>query len=550
VSALQALRDMAGQKLGRGGRPLRIAYGRMFHEANAYSPLSTTREDFERMHSLEGDALAKAASLGGSELAGYMAHAELSGFVAAARAAGGVTTVPLASRLAVPGGPLTLECFEWIASDLVARIREARADGPLDGVYLALHGSMEVKDLGEAPEAVLLRRVRAALDPDAMIAVSYDLHGNLSSGLVDPADVLIAYRTNPHWDLAPTGFRAGSRLIRALRGRIRPVHAWRKLPVILGGGVTIDFLAPMRKVFRLMRRMEDDPRVVSVSLFMVHPYTSAEDLAWAVHVSTDGDEALADQLADQLADAAWAERSVALPALRSVAQAVDEVARSRSVLRRLGPVTLVDVDDIVGAGAPGGNTQFVAELAKDGRGLVALVPVHDPAVVAAAWDAPVGSAIDVTWRGTPGYGQPEVPLRAIVAAKHTSDFGRIVRLTIGGSLHVAVSERPPLPIHPKFWRELGVDPRKADLIVQKNFFHYRIFYAAISFVHIPTVSFGATSFDRVRSRKYRVPMHPAAQLADWRPSDPELRRARTPLRDEDGHRVARQRVGGRRSVEA
>src|SRR6185295_9991528 len=107
-----------------------------------------------------------------------------------------------------------------------------------DGLYLALHGSMEVRDLGEAPEAVILRRAREALGPDAKIAVSYDLHGNLSEGLVAPVDVLVAYRTNPHWDLAPTGFRAGSRLVRALRGHIHPVHAWRKLPVILGGGTT------------------------------------------------------------------------------------------------------------------------------------------------------------------------------------------------------------------------------------------------------------------------------------------------------------------------
>ncbi|HEX7603903.1 MAG TPA: M81 family metallopeptidase [Polyangiaceae bacterium] len=511
--------------LGRGGRPLRIGYGRVFHEANAYSPLSTTREDFERMHSLEGEALAQAASLRGSELAGYMAHAELSGFVQAARAAGNVTTIPLASRLAVPGGPLTAECFEWIVSDLVARIRAA---GPLDGLYLALHGSMEVRDLGEAPEAVLLRRVREALGPEAKIAVSYDLHANLSEGLVEPVDVLVAYRTNPHWDLAPTGFRAGSRLIRTLRGRIHPVHAWRKLPVVLGGGVTIDFLAPMRKVFRLMRKMEDDPRVVSASLFMVHPYTSADDLGWAVHVSTDGDPGLASKLADQLADAAWAEREVQLPPLFSIADAIDEAVRSP--WRRLGPVTLVDVDDIVGAGAPGGNTQFVAALARDTRGLTSLVPVHDPAALAATWDVPLGTTVKVVLRGTPGYGQPEVPLETTVSARHTSDFGRIVRLTIG-SLHVAVSERPPLPIHPKFWRELGIDPRRADLIVQKNFFHYRMFYAAISFAHLPTVSHGATSFDRVRTRKYRVPVHPAAKLADWRPSDPALRgpRPKSPL---------------------
>ncbi|HSQ63007.1 MAG TPA: M81 family metallopeptidase [Polyangiaceae bacterium] len=508
------------RKLGRGGRPLRIAYARIFHEANAYSPLSTTREDFERMLSLEGEALGRATTLRGSELAGYMAHAELTGFVQAARAAGDVTTIPLASRIAVSGGPITPECFEWLVSDLAERIRAA---GPLDGIYLALHGSMEVRDLAEAPEAVLLRRVREALGPDAKIAVSCDLHANLSEGLLSPVDVLVAYRTNPHWDLAPTGFRAGSRLIRVLRGQIHPVHAWRKLPVVLGGGVTIDFLAPMRKVFRRMRKMESDPRVVSASLFMVHPYTSADDMGWAVHVSTDGDPELANELAEELADAAWAEREVELPELFSVADAIEQAVRSP--WRRLGPVTLVDVDDIVGAGAPGGNTQIVAELVRNDRGLVSLVPVHDPAAVLATWDVPEGTRVKVVLRGTPGYGQPEVPLEAVVSAKQKSDFGRIVRLS-AGKLHVAVSERPPLPIHPKFWRELGIDPRRADLIVQKNFFHYRIFYAAISFAHIPTVSHGATSFDRVRNRSYRVPMHPASKLTDWRPSDPVLRRPR------------------------
>ncbi len=511
-------------KLGRGGRPLRIAYGRIFHEANAASPLATTREDFERMHSLEAEALVRATSLRGSELEGYVAHAELTGFVQAARLAGEVTTVPLSSRLAVPGGPLTAECFEWLVSDLVRRIREA---GRLDGLYLALHGSMEVLGLGEAPEAVLLRRAREALGPEPRIAVSYDLHANLSEGLVAPVDVLVAYRTNPHRDLAPTGFRAGSRLIRALRGEIRPVHAWRKLPMVLGGGVTIDFLAPMRKVFRQMRKLEDEPGVISASLFMVHPFTSADDLGWAVHVSTDGDPELAGRLADRLADQAWASREVALPRFFPAAAALDEAARSS--WRRLGPVTLVDVDDVVGAGAPGGNTRLIAELVADPRGLIALVPVHDPGALAATWDLPQGTEVNVLLRGTPGYGQPEIPLQATVAARCMTDFGRIVRLQ-AGSLHVAVSERPPLPIHPKFWRELGVEPRRADVIVQKNFFHYRMFYAAISFSHLPVTTRGATSFDRVISREYRVPVHPSARLSDWRPSDRALRGPRAPDR--------------------
>jgi microcystin degradation protein MlrC len=258
-------------QLGRGGRPLRIGYGRIFHEANAYSPVPTTMADFERMHHLGGEALAAATTLRGVELKSFMPHGELTGFRQAARLAGNVKTVPLQSSFAVPGGPMVRADFEALVSGLSEMIR---SDGRLDGVYLALHGSMQVEGLDEAPEAYIIRRAREALGPEPRIAVSYDLHANLSAGLVDPVDVLVAYRTNPHWDLAPTGFRAGNRLIRVLRGACRPVHAWRKLPIILGGGVTIDFLAPMRAVFRRMRRLEDDPRVLSASLFMVHPYTT------------------------------------------------------------------------------------------------------------------------------------------------------------------------------------------------------------------------------------------------------------------------------------
>ncbi len=512
---------MRKPQLGRGGGRLRIAYGRIFHEACAFSPLRTTREDFERMHRVEGDELAAVATLRGTELKSFFPHAELTGFCQAANVAGKVETVPLASSFAIPNGPLTRECFDWLVDDLAERLQQAQASGgALDGVYLALHGSMQVDDLDEAPEAAILRRVRDALGADAMIAASFDLHANLSPGIADALDVLVSYRRNPHWDLAPAGFRAGNRLIRALRGQCRPVHAWRKLPVVLGGGITIDFLAPMRGIYRYMRQLERDPRVLTANFFVVHPFTSADDLGWAVHITTDGDQALAERLADEFADRAWEVRRESLPPMHSIEEALD--LASKSAWRKLGPVTLVDADDIVGAGAPGGNTRFVDALVKDDRKLRALVPVHDPELCAHVWDAAIGTELEVILRGTPGYDQPEVPLLAKVAAKSDSDLGRRVRLDVG-TLHLAVAADPPLPIHPKYWRELGVNPRKADVMVQKNFFHYRIFHALTSFRHLAVVSQGATSLQRVAEEQYRVPCYPSADPADWRDGDQALR---------------------------
>ncbi|MDP3278179.1 MAG: M81 family metallopeptidase [Deltaproteobacteria bacterium] len=507
-------------KFGRGGRPLRIAYGRIFHEANAYSPLLTDFSAFDHAALLKGDELARGATLGGSELPGFFPHAELTGFVQAARAAGNVEAVPLASYIAVPSGPVTVEAFERILEDQIERLKQAM---PVDGVYLALHGSMEVKGLGEQPESVILRRVREVLGPGPRIAASFDLHANLTDETVKALDVLIGYRSNPHWDLAPTGFRAGNRLIRALRGEIRPVHAWRKLPMVLGGGTTIDFLDPMRKVFRHMKRLERDPRVLSATLFMVHPYTSADDLGWAVHVTTDGDEALANSLAEEVADKAWTQRFKEPPPMLNIEQAIrDARASSR---RKFGPVTMIDIDDIVGAGAPGGNTQLIRGLLEHGQDLIAYVPLHDPALVEATWELPIGSEHTLTLRGTEGYDMPEVTVRATIAARIDSDMGRKVRLDVG-KLSIAVMEKPPLPIHPRYWREIDLDPRKADVIVQKNFFHYRMFYAAISFDHLPVVSSGATSFGRVRERKYFTPVHPETHIEDWRQYDTTLRMRR------------------------
>ena len=241
---------------------------------------------------------------------------------------------------------------------------------------------------------------------------------------------------------------------------------------------------------------------------------------------------LADRLVDELADRAWAMREIPLPSLFSPEAAIDEVRRS--VWRRLGPITLIDADDIVGAGAPGGNTHIVRALVGGGRGLAGFVPVHDPALVEELWDVPSGTRRQVVLRGTPGYGMPEVPLDATVKGRAKTDYGWLVRLDVD-THRIVVSNRGPLPIHPSFWEAVGLSVRDADLVVQKNFFHYRMFHLTASFRHLPVVSVpytptaavGATSLGRIRDQAYPIPMAPHATLADWRPYDPLLRAPRS-----------------------
>jgi microcystin degradation protein MlrC len=264
----------------------------------------------------------------------------------------------------------------------------------------------------------------------------------------------------------------------------------------------------MRKVFSFMRKLERDPAVLSASLFMMHPYVSAERMGWAAHVSTDGDRERASAHVDAIADRAWEQRDVPYQRTFTVGEAIDRLPK-----RTWAPISFVDMDDIVGAGAPGGNTRILSGLLE--RNVRAYVPVHDPALAKETWDAPIGSRKSLRLRGTPGYGSPEIDLDATIGARAQTISGRTVRLDVG-AVRIAVTENPPLPIHPGFWRSLDLSPRDATVIVQKNFFHYRMFYAVTSFEHVLVVSDGATSLRRIF--RYACEDH-----QDWRAYDRQVR---------------------------
>ncbi|MGE0709051.1 MAG: M81 family metallopeptidase [Planctomycetota bacterium] len=509
------------------GRPLRLAFARIAQETNSFSPVPSTLEDFTRLHWREGQDLLRACGRLRAEVPGLIRNAELSGFVRGATRAAGreLELVPLFSAWAMPSGPLTEAAYLELRERLRA---ELRAAGPLDGVYLALHGAMRAQGAQPDPEVGFLAATREVIGPDLPLVVSMDLHGLLVPGKVDPTTLLLAYRTNPHRDLAQIGNRAGRLLVRAARGEVQPVVRWRSLPMLLGGGLTIDLLAPMRSIFQRMKAMERDPRVLGVSLFMAHPFNDSPDLGWSVHVVTDGDEALADELADELAERAWAVRDVPLPKFLSPEEGIEAVRRAR-VARRLGTVCVVDTSDVVGAGSTGENTNMVRALLAHGAGLSSYVPVRAPEVVLRLWDTPLGERVTATVGGVfdQAHNPPLEVTGVLRARKTTVSSGRAVLLDLG-HVQLVVTELPPLPLKPGFYGELGLSCWKADLVVVKNFFHYRIYFLAHSRKSVAIRTQGATDFDLPLAQRYADPVHPKDEVPDWRPAD-RRRRGLAPL---------------------
>jgi len=504
-------------------RPVRIGYGRICQETNAFSPVATTVDDFRRLHHRAAGDLARACGRLGQEVPGMIRNAELSGFCRAARrhGRGVVEPVPLVSSWAMPSGPLDAATCVALRDELVRHLRHV---GAVDGVFLTLHGAMRGRGDWAEPEERILAAVRAEVGDHVPIAITLDLHAQLTPGKVDPVDVVAGYRTNPHRDLARTGARAGDLLIGAARGQIRPVSAWRSLPLVLGGGLTIDFLRPMRPIFSRMKAMERDPRVLCVSLFMAHVWNDSPDLGWAVHVVTDDDPLVARRLADELADRAWEVRVHEPPRFLDPAEAIASVREAR-LARATGVVCVVDTSDVVGAGAAGENTNLLAALLEAGQGLTWYVPMRDATAVDTLWSHRPGDEVDLAVGGRlDPERNPVVEIRGrLRRLVRTRYFGRAAVVDLG-HVHLVLTELAPFNVKPAFFKDLGLDPWRADAVVVKTLFHYRVYYAAVARKHIPVRTRGSTDLYLFESNDFREPVHPLVPVEDWRPADRRRRR--------------------------
>ncbi|MDX1494692.1 MAG: M81 family metallopeptidase, partial [Longimicrobiales bacterium] len=152
----------------------RVAVATFQHETCTFCPGGDVQaEDWQRR--LVGDEVL--------ESGGYVR-----GFVRQARDYGDMELVGLRSPDGVFGGSSrswnSREAFEEFAD---AMMEDLQAAMPVDGVYLALHGAMAVRDISR-PEAELARRVREVVGPDVPIAGTFDLHGNEDGEFLEHAD--------------------------------------------------------------------------------------------------------------------------------------------------------------------------------------------------------------------------------------------------------------------------------------------------------------------------------------------------------------------------
>jgi microcystin degradation protein MlrC len=501
-------------------KPLRLAYARIAQETNTLSPLLTEFSDFERVHYFEGEELAKVCGAKQTEAQGFLKNAELSGFVQACeRSKTAIQLLPLLSAWAVPSGRLSRGCM----TQLSERLKELlSAAGEIDGLYLCLHGAMRAEDSVD-PDGDLIAELRGLLGDKIPLVASLDLHAVMTPLKADAADALCAYRTNPHRDHKTVGRRCAELLIDFAAKTKKPSHAWRSLPMLLGGGTTLEFLPPMRAVFARMKEMEKDPRVLYASALMSQPWHDHPDLGWASYVLTDDDPDLADALADELADMLWATKDVPPPPFESVEVAISK-ARKAKLSRQLGAVFFCDTSDVVTAGAPGENTAIIRGLIEDAQGLTCLAALRDEAAVAQLAKLPIGSSVELEVGGKldPTMSAALKLEGVLTFSGESTGFGRAV-VVRQGSVHVCITENSPGVMKPAFYKELGLSVLGADIVVVKNLFPWRLFCALYNRKTVNVQTRGVTDLDAAKVLEFNDPMHPMDEVEDWREADARRR---------------------------
>ena len=479
------------------------------HETNTFSTLPTDRRQFE----------ARDLRYGGEILEAYRGTNTCLGGMIDAAAARGVTLVPSLAAAASPAGRVRADFFDGTRRRLLADLRAA---GPLDGILLDLHGAM-VPEHTEDGEGELLRAVREMVGPSVPVAVTLDFHANVTAEMVRHATLLHGYKTYPHVDMDARGCEATERLLDVAAGRIHPTVAWRQPPLLPPIAGQLTARGPMRRLYDLAGEMEKDPKVVSISVFAGFPLADIKDAGLSIYVATDGDQRLADELADRLAATAWEHRREFLHTAVPVGEAV-----ARALAADGRPVILADIADNTGGGAGGDTTEILRELLRVGARQTTVACLWDAEAVQACVKAGVGATVTVRVGGKvdPSHGAPiEVTGRVRTLSDgrfvHKGPMFRGLEGRLGPTVVLDVNDLKIILISlrwqtldPEMLRFIGIDPTAEKILVVKSSVHYRAAFEPLAhaIIEVDAPGLSSSNLARFTFKHVRRPIYPLDEL--------------------------------------
>jgi microcystin degradation protein MlrC len=459
---------------------MRIALGGFLHESHSFVP-ATTFANFALPGSFpplcRGAAMLEAVRGTSLAVAGALDALERAG----------AEPVPLSWCFANPAGPVARAAFERICGILLAQLSDALEQGPLDGVYLDLHGAMVSDDFADA-EAEVLRRVRAVVGEGVPVTASLDPHANMTREMCELADALAPFRTYPHVDMREAGARAAGLLLARIRRGAPWSLAYRQPDYLTPITSQCTMVEPMAGVMEARARAEGG--AAELAWCFGFPYADFEGCGPAIAAWADTREE-----ADRAADALLAEVARREPQFADASVVPAEAAVAEALRLAAGgadkPVVIADTQDNPGGGGHGDTTGLLAELLRQGARDTAFGLINDAESAGACHAAGEGATVALDLGGK----SDGAPLRVTGVVERLSDgrfkltgpmgrgnpanLGPSALLRVGG-VRVVVVSRKMQCLDQQVLRHLGLDPTAQRILAVKSSVHFRADFQPIA----------------------------------------------------------------------
>jgi microcystin degradation protein MlrC len=486
----------------------RIAVGGFQHETNTFAPQRATWNDFDRADAWPGYVRGPALF---AAVAGY--NIPIAGAVETLRGLGH-QLVPLSWCSAPPSSYVDEDAYERVVAGLLEDLAAAQAAGPLDGLYLDLHGAMVAAHF-EDGEGELLRRIRALLGAALPIVASLDFHTNMTPEMVRHASAMVGYRTYPHVDMATTGSRAATLLDRLTREK-RPLYkAFRQADFLIPLVWQCTLADPTKAVFDLLDDIErggasHNQGIVSITHTPGFPPADIGQCGPALVVYGYDQEA-ADAAADRLLAAITAREAEFAGRLYTADEAAQEaMGLSQGATK---PVVLADIQDNPGAGGTSDTAGLLrALIAHRAKGAV-IGMIVDPEAAAAAREAGEGALLPCGVGAKVGYaGETPVEARWRVVRLGTGQFtgtgpfyggakfdiGPMALITDEDSgVSAVLACKRVQAADQEMFRHVGVEPTQVPILALKSTVHFRADFQPIAETVLCVISPGAHVSDPV-----------------------------------------------------
>ena len=316
-------------------------------------------------------------------------------------------------------------------------------------------------------------------------------------------------------------------VLRLVRGEIQPTRALQTPPLLVNILCQGTSDAPMRELLQFAETQKQRPGVLSLSVVEGYPYADVPEMGMSFIAVTDNDQALADDVAHQLALAAWRMRD----ALNRGGTPIDG-ALQQAQAATAGPVVLFDVGDNVGGGSPGDSTHILHAARRLGINDL-LQALCDPERVRQCQAAGIGGRIEAlvggksdALHGAPFAIQAEVTALSDGCYEETGpthggfrffNDGPSCALRTDDGYRLVLTSRSAGSSSLQQFRALGVEPLDMKIIVAKGVHSPRPAMEPIARELIWVASPGVTSADLSTFiyRHRRRPMYPFEPDTRW-----------------------------------